>query len=222
MKNVTIIKHLRFKSNQKTMVKQCFLISFLVILLCQQCYANPIAMDFFGPVYGRSVVSDPVGVLFVDLMVDLSVLTVGFVLIRKVRCLKSARFLLYLILVVLGGLMIDEAAIFVKGLSHAPNQTDWLMMGSAGPISEGSLNELWGVSVFTFLLLAAFNYLLCLAFYRFSRKETATVAVLMGLLTHPDLYIAFSWMPIVWILLCLLLYAFAQRPIAISKTNNSK
>ena len=174
-------------------------------------------MDFFGPGTGHSVVSDPIGILLVDLLVDLSVLTVGFILIQKARCLKSVRFVPYLILVVIGGLLIDEAALFVKRLLHITNQTDWIMFDSAVSFGEELPYGLWGVSVFTFLLLAAFNYFLCSAFYKFSRKETATIAILMGFLTHPDFYSAYSWMPIVWFLLFLLFYSYTRKPHQLKK-----
>ena len=194
MINFTKKQYAHLNSNRQTGIKRYVLLGLFSILLCQPCLANPIAMDLeyimLGPA-GYGVVLDALRVIAVDLLIDLAVLIVGYILIRKIRCLKSKRFFPYLIAVVLGGLVIDETALLFG------NQPD---------------NEFLSVFMFTFLLLFSFNYFLSWAFYRLPYKKAAVIAILMGLLTHPDFYSAYSWMPIVGVLLFLTFCSYARKP----------
>lgn len=194
MKNFTKIKRSHFGNNHLTMVKIFILFGLLSAFSCQQCFANPIAMDFesliIGTEYHPGVLRHIYHVMAVDILVDLAVLVVGFIMIRRVQHLTTLKFIIYLIIVVIGGLAIDELSLYVERTSM--------------------LHSLVGFFL-TFFLLFVFNFFLCSALFRFPSRKAAFIAVLMGLLTHPTVYAELSAMFIFGMLLLLLIGSYVQR-----------
>jgi hypothetical protein len=166
----------------------------LILLFCQVSYANPIAMDFDSLMIGTEgdpgIIRHVVQVVGVDLLIDLCVLMVGFVMIRRASCLKTWKFIFYVSIVVIGGLAIDELSLYVG--------------------RELLSNPLFGF-LFTFSLLSGFNFIFCLILFRFSPRETGLIAVLMGLLTHPGVYAELSAFFVFGILFLLLFGSYMQR-----------
>ena len=166
----------------------------LAACLCQQCFANPIAMDFGSIMVGTEdnpgLMRHVVQVITIDFLIDLSVLIVGFIMIRKTGCLKTLRFIPYLLIVIIGGLAIDEFGIIFRDILH------W------GPLA---------MFVLIFLLLFGFSFFLCMMFYGLPYKEAGIIAILMGLLTHPDFYSTFTWLSVGGFLLLLLYFSLTRK-----------
>jgi hypothetical protein len=185
-------QHLGLKKQRS--FNRCVFAVVLAACLCQQCYANPIAMDFDSMMIGTEgnlgIMRHVVQVVRVDFVIDLCVLVVGFIMIRRAHHLKTWKFIIYLPIVVIGGLAIDELS---PHLGHA------LMLS---PLLRFLL---------TFTLLFAFNFILCLILFRFPIREAGLIAVLMGLLTHPGVYAELSAFFVFGILFLLLFGSYMQR-----------
>ena len=112
-------------------------------------------------------------ILFVNFFVNAFVLSVGYFILNQKRLIKSWKFLKYIVLVTIGGALID------------------LVYVSGGYLSRIIFNLkladfIFGASIFlTFLGLVFYNYWLSRKFFNLSKKQAIFIGAITGIFTHP-------------------------------------
>ena len=104
----------------------------------------------------------------IGFFINLFTLLISYAIIQKFRLVKSWRFVRYLVLVIIGGFIINAIAIWVAK----------------------------GGFVFSILLagllLFVYNFALCKKFFGLSEKKATVIGCLMGIFTSPYLYL-YAW-----------------------------
>jgi hypothetical protein len=152
-----------------------FLIAVLFVLLAGNCYANPIVI---GPPH-IGMFYDNAGVgLVIDLAADCAALCIGYLIIKKIRALIRWRFLPYLIMVFLGGIIIDILTFIPSGffivLFHADFICFFMLFLTAG------------------FFLYLFNSWLAEKLFKVELKEKIVIGIVMALLTNPVIGLLFT------------------------------
>jgi hypothetical protein len=148
----------------------------LIMMPWNACMANP------KPLLG--VPENPFDfamVIAFDGVVDFAVLLIAYALIKNLRLLRSARFFLYFMCVVIGGFAMD-----ILGFSPV-----YLLEPLGGIVhSDNVLSVISGLAVILiiigpFLSLYFYNRWLSKRFFTLEPKQASRIGKYMGILTHP-------------------------------------
>ncbi len=124
------------------------------------------------------------GILCIDFIVNAFVLSIGYLILKQVKLIKSWKFLKYIILVTLGGALID--LILVAGAYFS---------FSKGFFYPYFLHVINSSTFLTFLGLAIYNYWLSRRFFNLTKRQAVFIGLIMGIFTNPG-----------WIILSEILY----------------
>jgi hypothetical protein len=151
------------------------LIAVIFALLAGNCYANPIVIGV--PHMGKLSLGTSLG-LMINFIADFIALCLGYLLIKKIGTLVCWKFLLYIGMVFLGGIIIDVLAII-------PFQVLFFLM----PIEKLSMLILF---LLAGLLLYLFNSWLSEKLFNLEIKEKIVIGIVMALLTNPVIGLFFT------------------------------
>lgn len=144
-----------------------FLIS-VVLLFAGICQANPIVVGV--PYGGKYALGTSLG-LTINFVVDFIALCFGFLIIKNIKAIATWRFLPYLLIVFLGGIVLDVLAIL-------PIKLFFYFI----PIENLGMFIIFLVAG---ILLYIFNSWLSEKFFDLEDAQKITIGIVMALLTNP-------------------------------------
>lgn len=142
------------------------------------CLANPISVT---PSYAETFFA--LFLIFaIDLIIDVLVLAVAFLILKKPSHIKSLRFLFYVFLAAVVGLIID-----------------WLSFSAADVVSNIPVLteavffvQLFSIALSSFIMLFLYNYLLSQRFFHLTKREATIVGLFVGIFTNPVFFYVYS------------------------------
>jgi hypothetical protein len=139
------------------------------------------------PVDGKILSMEIIFSIVANFLINSVILTIVYLILRKVNLVKSWSYLRYIFFVTIGGFLIDY--IFVYGE---------FLTGYKGPIigvdtsSQELLRQAAIVSYFftflTFIGLFVYNYLLSKKLFQLTRTQAVLIGLTMGILTNPIIF----------------------------------
>ena len=127
----------------------------------------------------------------INFILNLIVLLIGYLIIKKTSLIKSWKFLKYTFFVTLGGAIIDFGLSYF--LISILVQLWSLIFHSAGQGERGMFYLSTGViaGVIGFFVLGFYNYWLSKKYLNLNHKEALLIGIIMGILTNPAWFLAY-------------------------------
>ena len=114
----------------------------------------------------------------INFIVNTFILSIGYLILKQRRVIRSWKFLKYIFFVTIGGALID--LIFVGGLYlSAPKD----LFYPNTELIKGFI--FWSSDLITFLGLVVYNYWLSRKFFQLTRRQALFIGIIMGIFTNP-------------------------------------
>ncbi|MCE5340969.1 MAG: hypothetical protein LLF92_07565 [Planctomycetaceae bacterium] len=152
-----------------------YFIVVLFLLCVGSCYANPIIMP--PPKMGMYSFETKAG-LIINFVADFAAISIGYWIAREIRRLFCRRFFPYIVMVFLGGIIIDIIAVF-------PFKVFFY-------IFQEKVQSIMVLFLTAGLLLYLFNSWLAEKLFEVELKEKIIIGLVMALLTNPVIGILLS------------------------------
>lgn len=147
---------------------KAYFVAIWFLLCVGSCYANPIIMP--PPKMGIYSFETKTGLL-INFIADFTAISIGYLIAREIRRLYCRRFFSYIVMVFLGGIIIDIIAVFpFRAFFYIFQKKD---------------ESLIFLFLTAGLLLYLFNSWLAEKLYDVELKEKIIIGLVMALLTNP-------------------------------------
>jgi len=142
------------------------------------CFANPIAMPYPKRNFDFSFFE----ILGIDIVADFAVVFITLLIFREIKKINAFTFSIYMILVVIGGLIMDAISIFLAEL---------LTLGKQDLFDSPSNEAKVLFILFSFALLFIYNYLLSKKMLLIETRHRFYLAIAIAVFTNPIICFAF-------------------------------
>lgn len=152
---------------------------FSSFFLPEFCYANPVMIPLPSEIQMPFSVFEILGI---DIIADFAVVVIMLLILKELKKIRADIFSVYMVLVVVGGLVMDAISLFLAEF-FMPGKQDLFRTPNNGVITL--------FIIFSFVLIFIYNYFLSEKMLSIEPKKQYFLAIALAVCTNPVIYFAF-------------------------------